>query len=97
MRVSFDSYVLDTLMRDLVGHDRSPAAFLVYLTLWRLTGGRKRTAAVVSHRELAEETGLSKSAVQGALRRLTRRRLVVSRKASATAVPHHFVARPWVR
>jgi DNA-binding GntR family transcriptional regulator len=97
MRVSFDAYVLDTLMRDLVGHDRSPASYLVYLALARRTGGRKRTAAVMSHREIAEETGLSKSAVQGALRHLVRRRLVASKRASATAVPHHYVLKPWVR
>lgn len=97
MRVSFDAYVLDTLMRDLVGHDRSPSAFLIYLTLWRRTGGRRRRGAAMSHRELAEETGLSKSAVQAALRLLTRRKLVVSKRASATAVPEHFVLKPWVR
>ena len=26
--VSFDAYILDTLMADLVGHDRRPSAFL---------------------------------------------------------------------
>jgi hypothetical protein len=34
-----DHYVVDVLLRDLVGHDRSPAAFLVYLFLWRRTRG----------------------------------------------------------
>lgn len=97
MRVSFDDYVLDSLMRDLVGHDRSPAAYLVYLTLWRRTSGRRRRGAPMSHRELAEETGLSKSAVQAAIRLLTRRKLVVSRRASATAVLEHFVLKPWLR
>jgi hypothetical protein len=29
--VPIDAYILDTLMRDLVGHDRQPSAFLVYL------------------------------------------------------------------
>jgi hypothetical protein len=28
-----DPYVLDTLMRDLVGHDRRPASYLVYLAI----------------------------------------------------------------
>ena len=28
-----DLYVVDTLMADLVGHDRSPSSFLVYLAL----------------------------------------------------------------
>ena len=31
--VKLDDYVLDSLMRDLVGHDRRPACFLVYLWL----------------------------------------------------------------
>ena len=31
--VQLDAYVLDTLMRDLTGHDRQPSAFLVYLSL----------------------------------------------------------------
>ena len=30
---TIDSYVTDVLMRDLVGHDRRPVAFLVYLWL----------------------------------------------------------------
>jgi len=32
--------VLDTLMPDLVGHDRQPSALIVYLFLWLQTGGR---------------------------------------------------------
>ena len=31
--VPIDDYVLDVLMRDIVGHDQQPAAFLVYLYL----------------------------------------------------------------
>ena len=33
--VPIDDYVLDVLMRDLVGHDHQPAAFLAYLYLYR--------------------------------------------------------------
>jgi len=33
--VPMDDYVLDVLMRDLVGHDHQPGAFLVYLYLYR--------------------------------------------------------------
>ena len=29
--LSLDGYVVDVLMRDLVGHDRIPVSFLVYL------------------------------------------------------------------
>ena len=33
--VEIDDYVLDTLMADLVGHDRRPSAFVVYLYFLR--------------------------------------------------------------
>lgn len=32
--VPVDDYILDVLMRDIVGHDQQPAAFLVYLFLY---------------------------------------------------------------
>src|SRR4051812_15953918 len=32
--IAVDDYVVDVLLPDLAGHDRSPAAFLVYLILW---------------------------------------------------------------
>src|SRR5215212_9998295 len=70
-----DAYVLDTLMPDLVLHDRQPSAFLVYLQLCYRSSG-KRGAVQVSHQEMAHATGLSKSAVQGAMRTLARRRLI---------------------
>lgn len=92
-----DRYVVDVLLRDLVGHDRSAAAFLVYLHLWRRTLGADERSVVESHREIAEDTGLSKSAVQHALRILHRRRLVRSVRARPTATPEHSVARPWAR
>ncbi len=90
-----DDYVVDVLLRDLVGHDHSPAAFVVYLFLWRRTVGRRRKWERLSHREIAEETGLSKSAVQQALRILHRRTLVRSRRPHQTATPEHSVRRPW--
>ena len=94
--VRLDAYVIETLMPDLVLHDRQPSAFLVYLQLWhRSGGGRRRVRA--SHRHLVDATGLSKSAVQGAIRTLARRQLVQSTRASATAVPEYAVLRPWRR
>jgi hypothetical protein len=33
--IAIDEYVLDVLLPDLVGHDRSAPAFLVYLVLWQ--------------------------------------------------------------
>ena len=36
-RVALDAYVIDSLMPDLVGHDRRPSTMLVFLYLWRRT------------------------------------------------------------
>jgi hypothetical protein len=95
--VQLDSYVLDTLMRDLTGHDRQPSAFLVYLSLWRRATRDGGWTAVASLRELAEATGLSRRAVQDALGRLHRRKLIAIRRAGITAVPEYTVLRPWLR
>jgi len=95
--VSVDAYVLDVLMADLVGHDRQPSAFVLYLSLWRLTDGGRRRSAPLSLRELGERTGLSKRAVQDAVDRLERRRLIEVERAMPTAVPVYRVLRPWSR
>lgn len=93
----FDAYVIETLLPDLVGHDRQPSAFLVYLYLVdRVTRLRVRGSAV-SLSQLAAETGLSKSAVQRGMRVLVRRRLVRVDKTSPTAVPVYTPLRPWAR
>ena len=84
-------------MRDLVGHDRQPAAYLCYLQLYGLAARRRWQPVPASLRELAETTGLSKSAVQTALETLRRRRLITSTRDHATAVPEHRIARPWRR
>lgn len=90
--VEVDGYVLDVLMRDLVGHDRVPSAFLVYLWLWR----RTRTGeARISLQRIAEGTGLSKRGVQDAIDHLERRRLLRVTRESVTAVPEYSVLRPW--
>ncbi len=95
--VRVDRYVLETLMVDLVGHDRSPSSFLVFLALWNAAGGRRKAKARRSHRQVAEETGLSKSAVQAAIGRLLRRKLIAVTRASATATPEYSILRPWQR
>jgi DNA-binding GntR family transcriptional regulator len=95
--MTIDDYVLDVLMRDLVGHDRAPAAFLVYLHLWSQTIGRRVKSARLSHQMVADATGLSKSAVQNGMRCLVRRHLVRVQRASATAIPEYRIARPWNR
>jgi hypothetical protein len=94
--MEIDRYVLDTLMPDLVGHDRHPSAYLVYLFLWTATGGGERPAQV-SLAETSRGTGTSKRAVQGALERLTRRELVQMERGGITAVPRYTLNRPWLR
>ena len=95
--IRLDRYVLDVLMRDLVGHDRQPAAFLVYLHLWVVSAGTRARRVRTSHQRIADEVGLSKSGVQQAIRHLKRRRLVRAEKAHPTAMPEYTVLRPWVR
>jgi hypothetical protein len=92
--VKLDEYALDTLMRDLVGHDRRPASYLVYL--W-LTGEqqRQRKAVGISYSDLAESVGVSKSSAQGAVAWLIHRKLISSAKANITATPKYTVQTPW--
>ena len=95
MHFHVDTYVMETLMADLVLHDRQPSAFLVYLHLWYRSRSRGHVAA--SHQTIALATGLSKSAVQKAVRTLARRRLIHTARESPTAVPIYTVLRPWRR
>jgi hypothetical protein len=91
---NFDDYIVDTLMRDLVGHDRRPASFFVYL--WLITEQARRQGAVqVSYQELAESVGLSKSSAQAGVSWLVRRKLLIANKENATAVPSYTVQSPW--
>ena len=92
-----DLYIIDTLMRDLVAHSRSPAAFLVYLQLYRHTHGVGRESAAMSHAVLADLIGLSKRSVQNAVAHLAARRLIRRRKTRPTAVPVYTVLTPWIR
>ena len=93
--VPVDDYVLDVLMRDLVGHDQQPAAYLVYLHLYGQAARKKWKPISASLRTLADTTGLSKSAVQTALESLRRRELIVTTSDHATATPRHRVLRHW--
>src|SRR5437762_2246480 len=93
--IAIDGYVLDALMRDLIGRDKSPSAFAVYLFLWRRAREGGSWSTRVSHKGIADETGLSKSAVQAAVRHLNQRKLIRSTHASPTSTPEHQVLRPW--
>jgi hypothetical protein len=97
MPIPIDRYVLETLMPQLAGRERRPVAFLVYLYLWTRTSGGRPKSVRASHQTIASDLGVSKSAVQAAVRLLARRSLLRARHASATAVPEYFPLRPWTR
>jgi len=97
VNVPVDTYILDVLMRDLTAHDKRPSAFLVYLQIWRRSLGAGQKAVTLSYQELADGTGLSKSAVQTAVRLLKRRRLIQVSLKNPTATPAYRVERPWIR
>jgi hypothetical protein len=91
---TIDDYVTDVLMRDLVGHDKRPVSFLVYL--WLAVEQQRRDSAVqISYQELAESIGVSKSAAQAAVGWLVRRKLLLAGKATMTSTPRYKVQRPW--
>jgi hypothetical protein len=92
--ISLDDYVIDVLMRDLVGHDRRPTCFLLYLWL-TAEQNRKKGAVQVSYVELAEAVGVSKSSAQAAVNWLVRRKLLSVSKDNVTATPCYTVRRPW--
>ena len=93
--VPVDVYVLDVLLRDLVGHDKRPAAFLVYLYLYGIAARSRWRPVEASLRDIAEATGLSKSAAETAMKILRRRHLVTTQTRFRTARPHHRVLRHW--
>jgi len=93
---SLDPYVVDVLMPDIVGHDRRPASFIVYLFLLRMAGRSRRDAVSVSLQTIAAKTGLSKSSVQNAIRHLRRRRLLDPTVEATVTAPVRRVMRPWV-
>ncbi len=89
-----DAYIVETLMPDLVGHDRAPSAFIVFVKLWHDAGGAGGRIAV-SLSTLAVETGLSKSSVQAALRLLRKRGFIQTKQTLPTAIPIQTVQAPW--
>jgi DNA-binding MarR family transcriptional regulator len=95
--VPVDDYVIDVLMRDLVGHDQHPAAFIVFLWLYRAAAAEGWRPISASLRTVAEATGLCKSAVQTALERLRQRELIRTSRSHRTATRRHRVLRHWRR
>src|SRR5437879_3828653 len=93
--VPVDVYVLDVLLRDLVGHDKRPAAFLAYLYLYGRAAQSGWRPVKAGLRDIAEATGLSKSAVATAMKVLRRRHLITTETRFRTARPQHRVIRHW--
>ena len=96
-RLTLDAYVTDVLMPDLVGHDRRPAAFVVYLFLLRHSRQDSRHSISMSLQTIATKTGLSKSSVQSSIRHLKRRRLLDPDLRATVTAPVRRIVRPWVR
>jgi DNA-binding MarR family transcriptional regulator len=95
--IPIDEYVIDVLLPDLTGHDHAPTAFLVYIVLWTTLYREEQKRVALSLRKLSEQTGLSKSAVQSAIRILKQRRLIKVVKTRPKAIPEYELVRHWVR
>jgi hypothetical protein len=94
--IQLDDYVTDVLMRDLIGHDKRPVAFLVYL--WLAAEQQRRNAPVqISYQELAESIGVSRSSAQTSVGWLLRRKLIEATRTSVTATPSYRALTPWQR
>ena len=95
--LALDSHLIEVLMPDLIGHDKRPSSFVLYLWLYAMTKGVGRKSAFFSYQMLTDRTGLSKRAVQRAVIHLKKRQLIRVSRKSATAVPEYAVATPWIR
>ena len=82
-RIPVDPYVIDSLMPDLVGHDRQPSAFVVVPLALAPHRGAASRATCASYQMIADGTGLSKGSAQAALRWLVRRGLVEAERPTA--------------
>jgi DNA-binding transcriptional ArsR family regulator len=93
--IALDGYVLDVLMRDLVGHDKKPSAFIVYLYLAVRVERDMSHSVAASYGTIASATGLSKSAVQHAIAHLKKRKLITDSRDSPTCTPQYRLHRHW--
>ena len=95
--MTVDDYVVDVLMRDLIGHDHQPTSFLIYLWFTYESSRVRRERVYASYQTVADAIGISKSAAQSGVRWLMRRKLLQATKTAPTAVPGYSVMRPWRR
>jgi CRP-like cAMP-binding protein len=93
-RLNLDRYVVETLLPDLVGHDRRASSFLVYLSILAAAGDGR---AALSHSQLAERTGLSRRSVQAAVVHLARRGLIEASRRGTTEISEYLALAPWRR
>lgn len=91
--LSLDRYVVETLLPDLVAHDRKPSAFLIYLVIAAAPGGR----VALSHSSLAERAGISRRAAQSAVTHLASRGLVEISRRAPTETSEYRALTPWRR
>jgi Mn-dependent DtxR family transcriptional regulator len=89
-----DAYVIETLLPDLVGHDRCTSAFLVYLVIVAASSAGR---VALSHAQLAERTGISRRSVQSAVALLERRGLLEVTRRGATETSEYRKLTPWRR
>ena len=95
--LAIDPHLVDVLLPDLVGHDKRPSSFVLYLWLYATTRGVGRRSAFFSYQMLTDRTGLSKRAVQRAVEHLQRRQLIKVARKAPTAAPEYSIATPWIR
>ena len=89
-----DLYVVETLLPDLVGHDRRASAFLVYMVI---LAAASEGRVALSHAQLAERTGLSRRSVQTAVALLRRRQLLEVSRRGPTDTSEYRPLAPWRR
>ena len=87
------SLAVDAYVFDVLGHDKQPSALVVYLFLYGQAARHAWRPVTASLRHIADQTGLSKSAVQSGLKNLHRRELIATTLTHPTASPRHRVRR----
>ena len=94
-QLKIDEFVVKSLMRDLVSHDKKPSAFIVFLYIYCAIENSEDDSVALSLNQLVDATGLSRSAVQGGIHTLLRRQLLTSDKKTVTTTPIYRVHKYW--
>lgn len=94
-QLKIDAFVIRSLMRDLVSHDKKPSAFLVFLYIYYAIEKEADDSVALSLNQLVGATGLSRSAVQSGLQTLLKRELLSAEKKTVTATPVYRIHKHW--